>query len=100
MSDDVKIETPKEKPAFTHKSDAGKGDAPRNISERFRRNYDEIDWKKDGNPVRIKIKVDDNTTLELEPGWLKKSFESADKSRENEPEWSKGRSSVYPYGKL
>jgi hypothetical protein len=42
MSDDVKIETPKEKPAFTRKSDAGKGDAPRNVSKRFRDNWDEI----------------------------------------------------------
>ena len=42
MSDDVKISTPTEKPAFTRKSDAGKGDAPRNVSEKFRKNFDEI----------------------------------------------------------
>ena len=31
---------------FTSKSDAGKGDKPRNISKKYWDNYDQIDWKK------------------------------------------------------
>jgi hypothetical protein len=30
---------------FTSKSDAGKGDRPRNISKRFVENYEQINWK-------------------------------------------------------
>ena len=30
---------------FTSKSEAGKGDRPRNISNTFRENYDLINWK-------------------------------------------------------
>lgn len=33
-----------EKSIYTKKSDAGKGDVPRNISKAFRDNYDLIDW--------------------------------------------------------
>jgi hypothetical protein len=33
-----------EKSNFTNKSEAGKGDRPRNISKKFWDNYDEIDW--------------------------------------------------------
>lgn len=28
------------------KSPNGKGDSPRNISEKFKKNYDQINWKK------------------------------------------------------
>jgi hypothetical protein len=31
---------------FTSKSDAGKGDKPRNISKTYWDNYDQIDWNK------------------------------------------------------
>lgn len=41
MSDDVKNPAP-EKFKFTKKSDAGKGDKPRNVSDKFRKNFDEI----------------------------------------------------------
>ncbi len=37
---------------FKSKSDAGKGDKPRNLSALFSKNYDQIDWtahKKDKN---------------------------------------------------
>jgi hypothetical protein len=30
---------------FTSKSDAGKGDKPRNISSKYFKNFDEIIWK-------------------------------------------------------
>jgi hypothetical protein len=65
MSEETKIETPKEKPLFHNKSAAGKGDSPRNVSKQFRDNWDEIDWKKDGRPIKFIVKLDKNTTAEL-----------------------------------
>lgn len=35
---------PVEVPSKKVERNAGKGDSPRNISERFRKNYDHIDW--------------------------------------------------------
>jgi hypothetical protein len=50
MSDEVKKETPKEeKSFFTKKSEAGKGDVPRNISKKYRDNYDSIFIRKNKN---------------------------------------------------
>ena len=65
MSDDVKIQPPAEKHTFTRKSDAGKGDVPRNISRKFWDNYDEIDWKKDGGKSKVRVRIDKNTVGEL-----------------------------------
>ena len=42
MSEETKISVPKEKPLFHNKSDAGKGDSPRNISKKYWDNYDKI----------------------------------------------------------
>lgn len=42
MGDDVKITPTKEKSTFTKKSEAGKGDSPRNISKKYFENWDEI----------------------------------------------------------
>ena len=65
MSNETKIETPKEKPFYHKKSAAGKGDVPRNVSQQYRDNYDEIDWKKDGRPLKFIVRLDENTTAEL-----------------------------------
>lgn len=65
MSEETKIEAPKEKRLFHNKSAAGKGDSPRNISQQYRDNYDEIDWKKDGLPFKITVRIDKNTVGEL-----------------------------------
>jgi hypothetical protein len=78
MSDDVKVETPKEKPLFHNKSAAGKGDSPRNISNKFFKNYDLINW---GHKKKKEY-------------WLQDAFDAAKKDRKNDPEWSKGHSSV------
>lgn len=64
-TEEKKIETPKEKPFFKDKSAAGKGDRPRNVSRAFWDNWEEIDWKKDGKPFKITVKIDENTTGEL-----------------------------------
>jgi hypothetical protein len=63
MSEETKIETTKEKPVFHSKSAAGKGDSPRNISKKFRDNYDKINWTE--KKLKITMKVDKNTTIEL-----------------------------------
>lgn len=34
---------------FKSKSDAGKGDKPRNISKKYYDNYDQINWSKKGD---------------------------------------------------
>ena len=34
---------------FKSRSDAGKGDKPRNVSNKFYENYDQIDWSKKTN---------------------------------------------------
>lgn len=90
MSDDVKIQTSTDKSSFTRKSDAGKGDSPRNISRHFWDNYDLIDWKKDGRKgLEVSVKIDKNTT-----GWLQDSFDAARNNRISDPEWSKGMNSM------
>lgn len=63
MSDETKIETPKEKSFYHKKSAAGKGDVPRNISQQYRDNYDEIDWS--DKELKIKVRIDENTIGEL-----------------------------------
>ena len=51
MNDEIYATTDKQeiyattdKSTFTKKSTAGKGDVPRNISQKFREHYDQIDW--------------------------------------------------------
>lgn len=39
----------KKESIFTSKSEAGKGDKPRNISRKYWDNYDQIDWSKKQN---------------------------------------------------
>jgi hypothetical protein len=39
---------------FKSKSDAGKGDKPRNISKKYYDNYDQIDWNKKKNDNKAK----------------------------------------------
>ena len=39
---------------FKSKSDAGKGDKPRNISKKYYDNYDQIDWSKKKNESEVK----------------------------------------------
>lgn len=39
---------------FTSKSEAGKGDKPRNISQKYWDNYDQIDWSKKANGKKTK----------------------------------------------
>ena len=39
---------------FKSKSDAGKGDKPRNISKKYYDNYDQIDWNKKKNDDKTK----------------------------------------------
>lgn len=63
MSEETKIETPKDKSLFHKKSAAGKGDSPRNVSKAYWDNYDEINWE--DKKVKIKVKIDKNTTGEL-----------------------------------
>jgi len=63
MSEETKIETPKEKPFYHNKSAAGKGDRPRSVSQKYRDNYDEIDWS--DKKLKIKVKIDENTIGEL-----------------------------------
>ncbi len=52
-----------DKSLFTKKSKAGKGDVPRNISDKFRKNYDSIDWGR--NRAKFQIRIDKNTTAEF-----------------------------------
>lgn len=42
MGNETKVDVPKDKPIFKSKSDAGKGDKPRNISRDYWKNFDEI----------------------------------------------------------
>jgi hypothetical protein len=42
MGNETKVNVPKDKPIFKNKSDAGKGDKPRNISRDYWNNFDEI----------------------------------------------------------
>ena len=42
MKEKSKKQTKQNKP----KSQNGKGDSPRNISEKFKKNYENINWKK------------------------------------------------------
>lgn len=58
MSEETKIETPKEKPFYHDKSSAGKGDRPRSISQRFRDNWDLIDWHKNEGKIVVRIEYD------------------------------------------
>ena len=44
----------KKESIFKSKSDAGKGDKPRNISKKYYDNYDEINWSKKDNEQKIK----------------------------------------------
>lgn len=45
MGDESKIkDTTKEKSFYTKKSEAGKGDFPRNVSKKYWDNFDKIDW--------------------------------------------------------
>jgi hypothetical protein len=39
---------------FKSKSDAGKGDKPRNISKKYYDNYDQINWDKKKNDNKAK----------------------------------------------
>jgi len=39
---------------FKSKSDAGKGDKPRNISKKYYDNYDQINWDKKKNDNKTK----------------------------------------------
>ena len=57
---DNKITSSKEKPLFTKKSDAGKGDMPRSVSQEFYNNWDLINWGE--KKLEIKVKIDENTT--------------------------------------
>jgi hypothetical protein len=57
------VETPKDKSIYHNKSSAGKGDSPRNVSQAFWDNYDEIDWS--DKEFKIIVKINENTTGEL-----------------------------------
>jgi hypothetical protein len=46
----------KKESIFTSKSEAGKGDKPRNISRQYWDNYDQIDWKKKKKDVETNKK--------------------------------------------
>lgn len=57
MSEENKVSPKVDKPEISHisdksmfnnKSDAGKGDSPRNISRKFWDNYDQINWHHGG----------------------------------------------------
>ncbi len=49
------------------KKNAGKGMAPRKgyNYKNWSENWDYIDWKKDGEPLKITVKIDKNTTGKL-----------------------------------
>lgn len=44
----------KKESIFKSKSDAGKGDKPRNISKKYYDNYDQINWSKKKNESEVK----------------------------------------------
>jgi hypothetical protein len=44
----------KKESIFKSKSDAGKGDKPRNISKKYYDNYDQINWDKRKNDNKAK----------------------------------------------
>lgn len=59
-----------DKSLFKSKSDAGKGDKPRNVSRQFWDNWDEIDWGHN-EPTKTSTK-----TNKLDEGWIKSSRKS------------------------